>query len=68
LPALRRVLSEKNGKKVRLPTSAELEYAARVGTSNPGFAQKYKDQNRSGPDGFKSPLTVKSSKANARGL
>jgi formylglycine-generating enzyme required for sulfatase activity len=62
------ILSEKNGKKVRLLTSAEWEYAARVGTSNPGFAEKYQDQNSSGSDGFKMPLQVKSRKANAWGL
>ena len=38
-----RVLSERNGRKVRLPTDAELEYAARVGTSSPCFDEKYKD-------------------------
>jgi hypothetical protein len=39
-----------------------------VGTSNPAFADKYKDQNSSGPNGYKSPLQVKSRKANAWGL
>ena len=36
-----RVLSQKSGRKVRVPTAAEWEYAARVGTSNPAFREKY---------------------------
>lgn len=39
-----RRLAEQSGRKIRLPTAAEWDYAARVGTSNPTFAQKYVDQ------------------------
>jgi formylglycine-generating enzyme required for sulfatase activity len=63
-----RKLTEKNGRRVRLPTDAEWEYAARVGTSNPGFGEKFRAQNSSGPDGFKAPLKVKSRPPNAWGL
>jgi formylglycine-generating enzyme required for sulfatase activity len=62
------LLSEKNHKTVRPPTDAEWEYAARVGTSNPGFPEKFKDQNSTGAEGFKAPLRVKSRKPNAWGL
>jgi len=49
-------------------TAAEWEYAARVGTSNPPFAERYKEQNSSGASGFKEPLKVRSKKPNAWGL
>jgi len=39
-----KILSEKNGRTVRLPTAAEMEYAARLGTSNPNFGAKYRNQ------------------------
>jgi hypothetical protein len=39
-----RRLSENSGRKIRLPTAAEWDYAARVGTSNPSFVGKYADQ------------------------
>jgi len=63
-----RVLSEKTGRKVRPPTDAEWEYAARVGTSNPGFQEKYADQYSGGNQGFKEVLPVKSRKPNPWGL
>lgn len=62
-------LSEKIGKKVRIPTAAEWEYAARVGTSGPTFKEKYAEQNSNAEAKYMSgPLAVKSRKPNAWGF
>jgi len=62
-------LSEKTGRKVRVPTGAEWEYAARVGTSNPTFADKYTDQNSNATEKYGTPpLPVKSKQPNAWGF
>jgi formylglycine-generating enzyme required for sulfatase activity len=62
------ILSQKTGRKVRLPSGAEWEYAARVGTSNPGFPEKYRKQGILRDEGRKTPLPVKSKEPSAWGL
>jgi hypothetical protein len=63
-----RILSEKNGRAVRVPTDAELEYAARVGTSSPCLPEKYKDQVSLAGTREAQPAPVKTMKPNAWGL
>jgi hypothetical protein len=63
------ILSAKTGRKIGIPTAAQWEYAARVGTSNPTFPERYADQNSNANSQYGSPpLPVKSKQPNAWGF
>ena len=68
-----RIVSERNHRRVRLPTYGEWEYADRVGTSSPCFVEKYRDQvSNIGADTKDDPAMrncpVKTAKPSAWGL
>ena len=62
------ILSERNHRKIRLPGEAELQYAMRVGTSNPMLGDKYKAEFCDDPKVKGGLLPVKSKAPNAWGL
>lgn len=62
-----RIVSQKTGMTVRVPTAAEMEYVGRLGNSSPCFAPKYQAQ-RTDVGNPKHPAPVKSGSANAWGV
>lgn len=64
-----RRVSAKTGRVVRVPTDAQWEYAARVGTSSPCITEKYLDQfSYAGDAHYGKPAPVKSRPPNAWGI
>jgi hypothetical protein len=62
-----RILSEKNGRKVRVPTAAELEYVGRLGNSNPCFPPNYQPMRTAVAD-LRNPVPVKTKPPSAWGV
>lgn len=60
-------MSDKTGRRVRLPTGAEFEYAARVGTSDACFPAKFADQQSDIGNKNAKAVAVKTKRPNAWG-
>jgi len=61
-------VSQQSGRRVRLPTASEFEYAARVGTSDACFAAKYREQESNIGNKGAAAAPVKTKQPSAWGL